>query len=662
MSPLRSEDETREKRKMDKKNESFKPYISADKVLPEFTVTSILMGIILAVVFGAANAYLGLKVGMTVSASIPAAVISLGVIRVIMKKNSILESNMVQTIGSAGESLAAGAIFTMPALFLWAEEGKIDMPGYLEITLIALFGGILGVLFMIPLRKALIVEEHGTLPYPEGMACAEVLLAGEEGGSNASTVFAGMGLGAAFKFIVDGLKIVPADIATPNIKGYAGQIGVEIYPALIGVGYICGPSISSYMFAGGIIAWLVLIPAVVFFGGSVDFATLGNTGLAGQTIAEVYEANGASAIWSNVIKYVGAGAIATGGVISLLKSLPLIVKTFAGAMKSLKNTSGGTNVRTDRDLKMPVVLGIILIVIILIWLVPSVPVSLLGAFLIAIFGFFFATVSSRMVGLIGSSNNPVSGMAIATLLISTFVLKATGNTGMAGMTGAIAIGSIICVIAAIAGDTSQDLKTGFIVGATPAKQQVGELIGVVASGFAIAGVMSLLNKAWGFGSAEIPAPQATLMKMIVEGIMDAKLPWVLVFMGVFLALALEVLRVPVMPFAIGLYLPIYLSCGIMVGGVVRLFLDKKKEAEAKKKEMISNGTLYCAGMIAGEGLVGILMAVLAIIKVGDNSIAAIIGGLFNLSGAAGNIVGLIVLALMILSLLKFSVWSKTKSK
>ena len=662
MNPLRSEDEKREKRKMDKKNESFKPYISADKVLPEFTVTSILMGIILAVVFGAANAYLGLKVGMTVSASIPAAVISLGVIRVIMKKNSILESNMVQTIGSAGESLAAGAIFTMPALFLWAEEGKIAMPGYLEITLIALFGGILGVLFMIPLRKALIVEEHGILPYPEGMACAEVLLAGEEGGSNASTVFAGMGLGAAFKFIVDGLKIVPSDITTPNIKGYAGQIGVEIYPALIGVGYICGPSISSYMFAGGIIAWLVLIPAVVFFGGSIDFATLGNTGLAGQTIAEVYEANGASAIWSNVIKYVGAGAIATGGVISLLKSLPLIIKTFAGAMKSLKNTSGGTNVRTDRDLKMPVVLGIILIVIILIWLVPSVPVSLLGAFLIAIFGFFFATVSSRMVGLIGSSNNPVSGMAIATLLISTFVLKATGNTGMAGMTGAIAIGSIICVIAAIAGDTSQDLKTGFIVGATPAKQQVGELIGVVASGFAIAGVMSLLNKAWGFGSAEIPAPQATLMKMIVEGIMDAKLPWVLVFMGVFLALALEVLRVPVMPFAIGLYLPIYLSCGIMVGGVVRLFLDKKKEAEAKKKEMISNGTLYCAGMIAGEGLVGILMAVLAIIKVGDNSIGAIIGGLFNLSGAAGNIVGLIVLALMILSLLKFSVWSKTKSK
>ena len=646
---------------MDNKKE-FKPFIPADKVMPEFTVVSAIIGVVLAIVFGAANAYLGVRVGMTVSASIPAAVISMGVIRVILKKDSILENNMVQTIGSAGESLAAGAVFTLPAIFMWAKEGATSSLSFISIALIALCGGILGVLFMVPLRTALIVEEHGVLPYPEGTACAEVLLAGEEGGSKSKIVFSGLGIAAIYKFVTDGLKLFPSEVDF-SVKGdYTYAVGMDVLPALAGVGYICGPSISSYMFAGGIIAWLVLIPAVVFFGGSIDFATLGNTGLAGQTIAEVYEANGASAIWSNVIKYVGAGAIATGGVISLLKSLPLIIKTFAGAMKSLKNTSGGTNVRTDRDLKMPVVLGIILIVIILIWLVPSVPVSLLGAFLIAIFGFFFATVSSRMVGLIGSSNNPVSGMAIATLLISTFVLKATGNTGMAGMTGAIAIGSIICVIAAIAGDTSQDLKTGFIVGATPAKQQVGELIGVVASGFAIAGVMSLLNKAWGFGSAEIPAPQATLMKMIVEGIMDAKLPWVLVFMGVFLALALEVLRVPVMPFAIGLYLPIYLSCGIMVGGVVRLFLDKKKEAEAKKKEMISNGTLYCAGMIAGEGLVGILMAVLAIIKVGDNSIGAIIGGLFNLSGAAGNIVGLIVLALMILSLLKFSVWSKTKSK
>ena len=351
----------------------------------------------------------------------------------------------------------------------------------------------------------------------------------------------------------------------------------------------------------------------------------------------------------------GAGAIATGGVISLLKSLPLIIKTFAGAMKSLKNTSGGTNVRTDRDLKMPVVLGIILIVIILIWLVPSVPVSLLGAFLIAIFGFFFATVSSRMVGLIGSSNNPVSGMAIATLLISTFVLKATGNTGMAGMTGAIAIGSIICVIAAIAGDTSQDLKTGYLLGATPKKQQIGELIGVVAAGLAIGGVLYLLNTAWGYGSAEVPAPQATLMKMIVEGIMGGKLPWTLVFIGVFLAIGLEILRIPVMPFAIGLYLPIYLNAAIMIGGVVRMFVDGRKNVDDKKKEeQATDGTLYCAGMIAGEGLVGILLAILAVVNVSS---------VFDLSGSInlGNAGGVILMLLMILSLLKFSIWNKKKA-
>ena len=407
------------------------------------------------------------------------------------------------------------------------------------------------------------------------------------------------------------------------------------------------------MFAGGIIAWLVLIPAVVFFGGSIDFATLGNTGLAGQTIAEVYEANGASAIWSNVIKYVGAGAIATGGVISLLKSLPLIIKTFAGAMKSLKNTSGGTNVRTDRDMKMPVVLGIILIVIILIWLVPSVPVSLLGAFLIAIFGVFFSTVSSRMVGLIGSSNNPVSGMAIATLLIATFAIKSSGKTGIDGMTAAIAVGSVICIIAAIAGDTSQDLKTGYLLGATPKKQQMGEMLGVVVSGLAIGGVLYLLDAAWGYGTAEIPAPQAQLMKMIVEGIMGGNLPWGLVFVGVFLAICLEILRIPVMPFAIGLYLPIYLNATIMIGGIVRGLLDSRKGVDEKTKTAQStDGTLYCAGMIAGEGLVGILLAIFAVV-----GISLDMSGVVNL----GNIGGVVLMIIMILSLLKFSIWRKKKA-
>ena len=587
---------------MNKKDE-FKPYIPADRVMPELTVTSIIMGVLLAVIFGAANAYLGLRVGMTVSASIPAAVISMGVIRIIMRKNSILESNMVQTIGSAGESLAAGAIFTMPALFLWAEEGLCSMPSLVEITLIALCGGVLGVLFMVPLRNALIVKEHQTLLYPEGTACADVLLAGEEGGANASTVFSGMGLAAVFKFIVDGLKVIPADVSAA-FKSFKGEIGMEVYPALLGVGYIVGPKIASYMFVGSVFGWLVIIPLICLFGPD----TWLYPAEAGTTIAQLYAGGGAAAIWSTYVKYIGAGAIATGGIISLIKSLPLIVRTFSDSMKSVKGGKNTSTARTAQDLPMQFILIGIVAMVVIIWAVPAIPVSLLGAALIVIFGFFFATVSSRMVGLVGSSNNPVSGMAIATLLIATMAIKGSGKTGIDGMTAAIAIGSVICIIAAIAGDTSQDLKTGYLLGATPKKQQIGELIGVLASGLAIGGVLYLLNAAWGYGGAEVPAPQATLMKMIVEGIMGGNLPWNLVFVGVFLALGLEILRIPVMPFAIGLYLPIYLNATIMIGGVVRMVMDGRKNVDEKTKEQQStDGTLYCAGMIAGEGLVGILL-------------------------------------------------------
>ena len=629
-------------------NKEFKPYIPADKITPEFTITSIVMGIILAVVFGAANAYLGLRVGMTVSASIPAAVISMGVIRVIMKKNSILESNMVQTIGSAGESLAAGAIFTMPALFLWAEEGLCDMPSLLEITLIALCGGILGVLFMVPLRNALIVKEHATLLYPEGTACADVLLAGEEGGSNASTVFSGMGFAALFKFLVDGVKMIPADVAAA-FKSFKGEIGMEVYPALLGVGYIVGPQVASYMFVGSLVGWMVIIPLICLFGPDISMYPAAE----GVTIAQLYADGGAAAIWSTYVKYIGAGAIATGGIISLIKSLPLIITTFRDSMKSMKGGKNTSTERTAQDLPMNMILAGIALMIIIIWLVPAIPVNFLGAVIIVVFGFFFATVSSRMVGLIGSSNNPVSGMAIATLLIATFAIKASGDTGITGMTGAIAIGSVICIVAAIAGDTSQDLKTGFLLGATPKKQQVGELIGIIAAGLAIGGVLYLLNAAWGYGGAEVPAPQATLMKMIVEGIMGGKLPWTLVFVGVFLALGLEILRVPVMPFAIGLYLPIYLNATIMIGGVVRLLMDKRKNVDEKTKERQStDGTLYCAGMIAGEGLVGIALAILAVAGINMD-----LSGSVNL----GNIGGVALMVVMILSLLKFSVWKKNKA-
>ena len=630
------------------KNTEFKPYIPAEKVTPELTVTSVIMGCILAVIFGAANAYLGLRVGMTVSASIPAAVISMGVIRVILRRNSILESNMVQTIGSAGESLAAGAIFTMPALFLWAEEGLTDKPGIVEITLIALCGGILGVLFMVPLRNALIVKEHATLLYPEGTACADVLLAGEEGGANASTVFSGMGLAAIFKFVVDGLKLLPADVAAA-FKSFKGEIGMEVYPALLGVGYIVGPKIASYMFVGSLMGWMVIIPMICLFGPDTWMYPAAE----GTTIAQLYANGGAAAIWSTYVKYIGAGAIATGGIISLIKSLPLIVTTFRDSMKSMKGSKSTSTERTAQDLPMQFILLGVVAMIFIIWIVPAIPVTFLGAVIIVVFGFFFATVSSRMVGLVGSSNNPVSGMAIATLLIATFAIKSSGKTGIDGMTAAIAVGSVICIIAAIAGDTSQDLKTGYLLGATPKKQQMGEMLGVVVSGLAIGGFLYLLDAAWGYGTAEIPAPQAQLMKMIVEGIMGGNLPWGLVFVGVFLAICLEILRIPVMPFAIGLYLPIYLNATIMIGGVVRGLLDRRKGVDEKTKTAQStDGTLYCAGMIAGEGLVGILLAIFAVA-----GISLDMSGVVNL----GNIGGVVLMIIMILSLLKFSIWRKKKA-
>ncbi|MBP1573620.1 MAG: oligopeptide transporter, OPT family [Oscillospiraceae bacterium] len=628
-----------------KTQETFKPFVPADKVMRELTPAAIIVGVLLAVVFGGANAYLGLRVGMTVSASIPAAVISMGVLRVILKRDSILENNIVQTIGSAGESVAAGAIFTMPVLFMWADRG-VDAPSLLEIALIALVGGVLGVLFMIPLRQALIVQEHATLPYPEGKACAEVLLAGEEGGSKAGTVFAGLGIAAVYKFIADGLKLFPSEVDY-EIKPYKGSgVGMDVLPALAGVGYICGAKVSSYLLAGGTIGWFVIMPLIAMFGG--------NTVLYPAT--DPISSLGVWDLWSNYIRYIGAGAVACGGIMSLIKSLPTIVKTFKQAMKGF-GKKAQTQDRLSRDIPMNVILVCIGIIAIAMWLIPAIPVNLISAIIIIVFGFFFATVSSRMVGVVGSSNNPVSGMAIATLLIATMILKATGNIGTKGMICAITIGSIICIIAAIAGDSSQDLKTGYILGATPVKQQIAELIGVAASAAAIGAVLYLLSKAWGYGSSQLPAAQATLMKMVVEGVMEGNLPWALVFVGVFIAIVVEILGIPVLPFAVGLYLPIHLSTPIMVGGLVRLWVDKKKKiSEDDRKREVENGILYSSGLIAGEGIIGILLAIFAIIPMGKGTTLADkfdISSKLGLDPNVGNILGLVFFGLLISTLIMF---------
>ena len=633
----------------------FQPYVPADKVMPEFTVVSIVLGAILAIVFGGANAYLGLRVGMTVSASIPAAVISMGVIRKILRRDSILENNMVQTIGSAGESVAAGAIFTLPALFMWAKDGLCDVPSLVEIGLIALCGGVLGVLMMIPLRSALIVKEHGVLAYPEGQDCAEVLIAGEEGGAKASTVFSGLGIAALYKFIADGLKLFPSEI-TYDIAPYKGSgVGIDVLPALAGVGYICGVKVSSYLFAGGVLGWFVIMPLMALFGGDLVLFP------ADKTINELIAApGGVSNLWSNFLRYIGAGAVACGGVLSLIKSLPLIVRTFKDAMGDYGKGRSNSTLRTEQDISMKIVLLGILVVAVVMWLLPVIPLNLFTALIVIVFGFFFATVSSRMVGLIGSSNNPVSGMAIATLLISTLLLKATGNDGINGMIAAIVIGGIICVIAAIAGDTSQDLKTGFLVGATPKKQQIGELIGVAVSAVAIGAILYLLSNAWGgYGTEDLPAPQAVLMKMIVEGVMGGNLPWNLVFVGVFIALVVEVLGIPVLPFAIGLYLPIYLSVPMVLGGLLRWYLEKRKYASEKAKDnVVQSGVLYSSGLIAGEGIVGILLAVLAVIPMGLNAEGKTLylSDKINISElfSIGNIGGLVCFALILLSIYFFA--------
>jgi putative OPT family oligopeptide transporter len=548
------------------------------------------LGVLLAVVFGAANAYLGLRVGLTVSASVPAAVISMGVLRFVLRRDSILENNMVQTIGSAGESLAAGAIFTLPALYLWAQErpAEFQTPEIVSITLIALAGGVLGVLLMVPLRRPLIVEEEKSLLYPEGRACVDVLRAGEAGAKHAKTVFIGLVTAAALKFVTGWLKWLPESFLWP-VGCVRGALGLEVSPALLGVGYIVGPKVASLLLGGALLGWMVLMPVVV------------------AVVPEaraLWDAGNAKGVWSNYVRYVGAGAIATGGFMSLLRSMPLFVRTFKASSVAARSDD-----EKECDLPMKLVLCGIVCVVVFIWAAPAIPVGVPGALLIALFGFFFAAVSARMVGFVGSSNNPISGMTISTLVVAALVLKTSGAAGAAGMTAAIAIGSVVCIVAAIAGDTAQDLKSGCILGATPWKQQIGELMGVVASALVIGGVLVLLHKAWGFGSDAISAPQASLMKMIVEGIMGGGLPWHLLALGAGIAVAVALFRVPVMPVAIGIYLPIGLNVAIFAGGIVRAFANRMRGSAASGEDP---GTLFSAGLIAGEGLCGILLAILSL--------------------------------------------------
>ena len=589
--------------------DEYPPYVSSSEEPAELTLRAVIIGAIIGTVFGAANAYLGLRVGLTVSASIPAAVLGVAAFKA-LGHGSILETNMVQTIGSAGESLAAGVIFTLAGLYIW----ELD-PGYLTVFLIALLGGFLGILFMIPLRTFLIKGEHGKLPYPEGMACGEVLVAGEQEASKVKSLFGGLGIGAFYQSLMHGnLLGLWREEPTAHVPGYRGaEVGATVTPELLGVGYIIGPKISAVMLSGGALGWLVLIPLIKLVGGGLGMPMYPATEV---LISEMEPIQ----IWSNYIRYIGAGAVAVGGFMTLIKSVPVIWSSFKKALETLVGDSepAGAVERTDRDLDPRIFIGLLAAIIITLAVLPPsiMPAGPLGAVLMALFAFFFVTVSSRIVGLIGSSSNPVSGMTIATLLVTAVLFVWLGRADMPNARFAVlSVGAVVCIAAAIAGDTSQDLKTGFLVGATPYRQQIGEFIGVAASALVMGFVLRLLHAAYGIGSEQLAAPQAQIMTMVIDGVLSGELPWNLVFIGGVIAAIVELLGLPSLALAVGLYLPLSLSTPIMAGGAIRGLLEKSYGGEDKdhadKQELRDrreSGVLYASGMIAGAALIGVVAA------------------------------------------------------
>ena len=596
-------------------SKGFQPYIPASQSPAEFTAKAIVLGVLFGLLFGASTVYLGLRAGLTVSASIPIAVLAISVLKK-LGGSTILENNIVQTIGSAGESVAGGVVFTIPALIFLLPDGPKYF-SYTQITMLAFAGGILGVLMMVPLRRALIVKEHGVLPYPEGTACAEVLVAGERGGQLATLVFSGLGIGALWKSLSWTFNIFRQEIGHSLARSSQfpnATLNVDISPEYMGVGYVIGPRIAGTMFAGGVLSWLVLLPLLSLLGAAITtpfppihptFANHPATGLP-FLISELSPGQ----IWSAYIRYIGAGAVLAAGLITLTRTLPTIISSARDGLKGFGAGSTGVPLRTEQDVPIVVVLVGSLLLAIFLAVTPGLPTqgNVLVSVLIVLFGFFFATVSSRITGLIGSSSNPISGMTIATLIITCMIFVALGWTGDAYGPVALSVGAIVCIAAANAGNTSQDLKTGYIVGATPKYQQMGLAIGVVTSAFIIGMTVLYMHQVFGIGSADVPAPQATLMATLIKGLLSQNLPWGLVLVGVFVAVTLELCGIHSLSFAVGAYLPIATTAPIFIGGLVRWWVERK--TGEKSDSDLSSGTLFSSGLIAGGSLAGILYAVL----------------------------------------------------
>ncbi len=597
--------------------ESYQPFIPAQTELAEFTFKAALLGILFGIVFGAANAYLGLRAGLTISTSIPVAVMTVAAFKALQAvghRGTILEANISQTIGSASSSLASGVIFTLPALFLWGVA-----PGLLQMTLLAMSGGLLGVLFMIPLRRFLIKGEHGRLPYPEGTACAEVLVASEVGGQSARFVFLGLGLGAVFKFLTSWIKVIPDHVTTslPFLK--KGELGMDLSAALFGVGYILGPRIATVMVGGSLLAWIIIIPSIAVWGESITLPVFP------ETVALILDMS-PSQIWSRYVRYIGAGAVATAGIITLIRSIPVMVQSFRIGASQLRDRVGGESGgappdRTDDDLSLRFVGFGLLAVALFIALVPQVfgnvgglGVRLVASVCVVVFAFFFVTVASRIVGLVGVTSNPTSGMTIASLLGTAGIFLVMGWTDLAGKAAALTVGCVVAIAASIAGDTSQDLKTGYLLGATPRRQQIGEIIGVLSSATFVCLSVILLAKTFGFGTQELPAPQATLMKLVIEGVLDQQLPWGFVGLGIAIALVCELFRIPSLPFAVGVYLPVSTLTPLFLGGLLRGLFERFARSPADASDVRERGVLLGSGFVGGEGLLGVGIAAVAFMQ------------------------------------------------
>ncbi len=641
-------------------DKEFTPYITADQSIPEFTVKAIVIGVLLGVVMTAANTYLGLYAGMTVSASIPAAVISMGILRGILRKGTILENNIVQTIASAGESLAAGIIFTIPALVITGVWKEFH---FWPVTMVAILGGMLGILFMIPLRRALIVEEV-ELKYPEGVACAEVLEVGETGGSGVVYVFSAMALGAVFKFMGTGVGLIKGAVEGAFRAGKTSfYFGSDISPALVAVGYIVGFNVALLIFIGGAIGWIFGIPI---------FYLIEGYPVGGESVVDTMYAT-----WNSHIRFMGVGAMIVGGIWSIIGVRRGIVKGVQGAVAGYKGMKDGESyVRTDKDINIVGIMGMLIPTTILVYilysvLTSSVSIGILAGTAMIITSFFFVAVSSYIVGLVGSSNNPVSGMTISTVLFASALLLLFGMRGDSGIIAALGVAGVVCCAACTAGDVSQDLKTGYLVGATPWKQQWAQVIGVIAPAFVIAPILTVLHKSYGIGVQVtegvefLKAPQANLFASIVQAMFspEASMPWGMVIAGMLVGLGIIVLdetlkrkgsefRTYIMPVAVGIYLPWSLGVPIFIGGIAAAVTGRIVGVK-KAKESIHRGVLVGSGLIAGEALMGIIMAFLIVLKIKLPKV--------GLGEVAGDVISVALLAAVICGIIWVAVKGRTDS-